>query len=167
MTYETQGKIYQVFISSPYRELKEQRKALIAEVIESGHLPAAMELFSAGDEDEFEVIKRAITQSDIYVVLLGSSFGSPVGLGRAAKSFTRLELDYAKSQDKHIVPFLLEDKEFESEMKRLGKPVSIYLHQGGHGICAGDRLDRRQLLKQRRDLSGRQGSARTVGELGP
>ena len=47
-------KRYQVFVSSTYADLKEERKAIIQTLIELGCIPAGMELFPAADEEQFE-----------------------------------------------------------------------------------------------------------------
>jgi Domain of unknown function (DUF4062) len=44
-------KRYQVFISSTYTDLKEERQAVIKTVIEANCIPAGMELFPAADEE--------------------------------------------------------------------------------------------------------------------
>ncbi len=43
-------KKYQVFISSTYEDLKEERDQAIKAVLEMGHIPVGMEMFSAADE---------------------------------------------------------------------------------------------------------------------
>jgi hypothetical protein len=40
----------QVFISSTFLDLKEERQAAVEAVLRAGHIPAGMELFSAGNE---------------------------------------------------------------------------------------------------------------------
>lgn len=104
---------YQIFISSSYKDLQNERKALIEQILRAGHIPSGMEMFTAGDTEEFEVIKRAIDQCDIYVVLIGSRFGSfnP----KTGQSFTEMEFDYASGIGKPILAFLKEDEEFKEE----------------------------------------------------
>jgi len=111
---------YQVFISSPYKELKEHRKALIYRLLQLQYIPAGMELFSAGDKGEFEVIKSAIDQSDIYVLLLGAQYGSTLRVGRERKSFTQVEYEYATGvAKKPAIVFVLRDEEFDAERLKL------------------------------------------------
>lgn len=69
-------KKYQVFISSTYLDLKEERQKVVEAVLNAGHIPAGMELFHAGDETQKELIEEWINESDIYVLLLGGRYGS-------------------------------------------------------------------------------------------
>ena len=40
----------QVFVSSTYTDLKEERQAAVEAILTAGQIPAGMELFTAGDE---------------------------------------------------------------------------------------------------------------------
>lgn len=64
-------KKYQVFISSTYIDLKLERQAAVSAILKSGHIPAGMELFTAGDKNQWETIKSWIDESDIYMLILG------------------------------------------------------------------------------------------------
>jgi len=66
----------QVFVSSTFTDLKEERQAAVEAILSSGNIPAGMELFSAGDESQMTVIKRWIDESDIYLLILGGRYGS-------------------------------------------------------------------------------------------
>jgi Domain of unknown function (DUF4062) len=55
---------YQVFASSTYEDLKEEREQVLKAILEMGHIAVGMELFSAGDEQQWELIKRQIDDSD-------------------------------------------------------------------------------------------------------
>jgi hypothetical protein len=55
---------YQIFVSSTYEDLKEARDTVIKAVLEMGHIPVGMEMFSAADEQQWAVIKRQIDDSD-------------------------------------------------------------------------------------------------------
>lgn len=113
---------YQIFISSTYEELKNHRKGLINRILELGHFPSGMELFSAGNVDEFEVIKKAIDQSDIYVILIGSQYGSTKYLNGQNKSYTQLEFEYAQQNAKKpTIVFVLNEEEFEERRREINK----------------------------------------------
>ncbi|WP_313560496.1 DUF4062 domain-containing protein, partial [Ruminiclostridium cellobioparum] len=56
----------QVFISSTYIDLIEERQAAVEAVLSIGHIPAGMELFTAGDESQWMTIKKWIENSDVY-----------------------------------------------------------------------------------------------------
>jgi len=50
------NKKYQVFISSTYTDLKDERENIIKSILEMYHIPIGMEMFSAEDEDQWEII---------------------------------------------------------------------------------------------------------------
>jgi Domain of unknown function (DUF4062) len=62
---------YQVFVSSTYTDLIEERRELIQAQLEMECLPAGMELFPAANQSQWELIKQAIDDSDYYVVVVG------------------------------------------------------------------------------------------------
>jgi uncharacterized protein DUF4062 len=55
-----QKKKLQVFISSTFTDLKQERQAAVEAILTAGHIPAGMELFTAGDESQMNVIKHWI-----------------------------------------------------------------------------------------------------------
>ena len=87
------NKKYQIFVSSTYDDLKEERDLVIKAILEMGHFPVGMEMFSAGDEQQWELIKKQIDDCDYYVVITAFRYGSLDG----DVSFTEKEYDYAKS----------------------------------------------------------------------
>ena len=40
----------QIFVSSTYEDLKDERQEMVEAILEAGHIPAGMELFKAGNE---------------------------------------------------------------------------------------------------------------------
>ena len=89
-------KKYQVFISSTYEDLKEERKNVIETLLMMNCIPAGMEAFCAADEEQFEYIKKVIDLCDYYVLIIGKRYGSISEL--TGKSYTEMEFDYAKSK---------------------------------------------------------------------
>ncbi|WP_156510165.1 DUF4062 domain-containing protein, partial [Paenibacillus macquariensis] len=83
----------QVFISSTYTDMIEERQAAVSAVLNSGHIPAGMELFKSGDKSQKETIKRWIDESDVYMLILGGRYGSIDE--ETGKSYTHWEYDYA------------------------------------------------------------------------
>jgi hypothetical protein len=83
----------QVFVSSTYLDLKEERQAAVKAILEADHIPAGMELFTSGDESQMEVIKQWIEDSDVYLLILGGRYGSIEP--SSGKSYTHLEYEYA------------------------------------------------------------------------
>jgi hypothetical protein len=88
-----QKKKLQVFISSTYTDLLEERQAAVQAVLTAGHIPAGMELFAAGDESQMDVIKRWIDESDVYLLILARRYGSIEP--KSGKSYVQLEYEYA------------------------------------------------------------------------
>lgn len=62
----------QVFISSTYTDMLDERQAVVEAILRAGHIPAGMELFAAGDEAQLETIRRWIDDSDVFMLILGS-----------------------------------------------------------------------------------------------
>jgi|ERR1043165_690309 hypothetical protein len=90
----------QVFVSSTYSDLREERQAAVEAILASGHIPAGMELFAAGDESQMQVIRRWIDESDVFMLILGSRYGSIEP--ETQKSYVQLEYEYALSKQKPL-----------------------------------------------------------------
>jgi len=99
-------KRYQIFVSSTYADLKEERRAVIQAVIELGCLPAGMELFPAADEEQLEFIKKVIDDCDYYLLIIGGRYGSITADGI---SYTEQEYDYAVSRGLKVIALLHEN----------------------------------------------------------
>ena len=87
------NKKLQVFISSTYTDLRDERQAAVEAVLLAKHMPAGMELFTAGDESQLQVIKRWIKESDIYLLILGGRYGSVEPI--SGLSYSEIEYDFA------------------------------------------------------------------------
>jgi hypothetical protein len=96
---------YQIFISSTYDDLKSERNQVIKAVLEMGHIPVGMEMFSAADEEQWKIISRQIDESDYYVVIVGHRYGSMSG----SVSYTEKEFDYALSKGVPIYGFVVDE----------------------------------------------------------
>lgn len=96
-------KRYQVFISSTFRDLIDERQAVLKAILELDHMPAGMELFPASDDSAWQLIKDVIDSSDYYVLIVGGRYGS---LDEAGIGFTEKEYDYAVSKNKPVIPLL-------------------------------------------------------------
>ena len=100
-------KKYQVFISSTYTDLKEERAKVTEAVLELGHMPYGMEVFPAANESQWEWIKKAIDESDYYIVIVGGRYGSikpDTGL-----SYTEMEYRYAAEKGIPSIAFIVDD----------------------------------------------------------
>lgn len=94
---------YQVFVSSTYVDLIEARKKVIETVLSLYHFPVGMEMFSADDSEQWEIIKETIDASDYYVIVIGHKYGS---LSESGISYTEREYDYAKSLGIPVLAFI-------------------------------------------------------------
>lgn len=96
-------KRYQVFISSTFTDLVEERQAVLKAILEIDHMPAGMELFQAADDTAWQLIKDVIDSSDYYVLIVGGRYGS---LDSTGISYTEKEYDYAIATKKPVIPLL-------------------------------------------------------------
>lgn len=97
---------YQVFISSTFTDLIDERREVIQALLELDCLPAGMEMFPAADEDQWTLIKKVIDQSDFYVVVVGGRYGS---MSEQGMSYTEMEYDYAVGQGIPVLGFVHAD----------------------------------------------------------
>lgn len=101
------AKKYQVFISSTYTDLREERQAAVEAILKAGHIPAGMELFTSTNKSQWEVIKRWIEESDIYMLILGGRYGSIEP--ESGKSYTHLEYEYALEKNKPLFSVVIKE----------------------------------------------------------
>lgn len=66
---------YQVFISSTYADLVEERRKILDILLTADCIPAGMEAFVATDDEQFNVIKRVIDLCDYYILIIGKRYG--------------------------------------------------------------------------------------------
>lgn len=100
-------KRYQVFVSSTYTDLKNERAAVLKSILKLNCFPAGMELFPSASVEQFEYIKKLIDGSDYYILVIGARYGEV----RDGISFTEKEFDYAVSKNIPILAFLHEHPE--------------------------------------------------------
>ena len=108
----------QVFVSSTYADLREERQAAVEAILTAGHIPAGMELFAAGDESQMQVIRKWIEESDVFLLILGGRYGSvePV----SGKSYVHLEYEHALVTGKPVFAVVIESDHLEERVKALG-----------------------------------------------
>jgi hypothetical protein len=116
-----QKKKLQVFVSSTFSDLQEERQAAVEAILTAGHIPAGMELFAAGDESQMNVIKRWIDESDVYMLILGGRYGSIEP--KTQKSYTQLEYEYAVEKNKSLFAVVIDEKYLEKKIKKFGSSV--------------------------------------------
>lgn len=100
------NKRYQVFLSSTYVDLKEEREEILRILLKLNCFPAGMELFPAIDEKQFDYIKKEIDNSDYYLLIIGGRYGSLTSEGI---SYTEKEFLYALEKKIPVIAFIHED----------------------------------------------------------
>ncbi|UVL20539.1 DUF4062 domain-containing protein [Pseudomonas sp. B21-023] len=108
----------QVFISSTYTDLIEERQAAVSAVLKAGHIPAGMELFTAGDKSQMDTITAWIDESDVYMLILGGRYGSVEESTNL--SYTELEFDYAVSQNKPMFSVVIKETALDAKVMACG-----------------------------------------------
>jgi hypothetical protein len=96
-------KRYQVFVSSTYADLKDERQAVIRTVMGANCIPAGMELFPAADEQQLAFIKRIIDDCDYYLLIIGGRYGS---VSETGISYTEQEYDYAVGRGLKVIALI-------------------------------------------------------------
>lgn len=95
---------YQVFISSTFEDLMEERKEVIQALLEMDCIPTGMEMFQASDDSQWELIKNVISSCDYYIVIIAGRYGSVHPITQ--KSYTQMEYEYASMIGIPIIAFL-------------------------------------------------------------
>jgi hypothetical protein len=83
---------YQIFVSSTFTDLIDERRAVTEVILSMGHIPVGMELFEAGNEDQWSYIRSRIAEVDYYILILAERYGS---LGPGGISYTEMEYRHA------------------------------------------------------------------------
>lgn len=96
-------KRYQVFVSSTFKDLHDERQEVIQALLELDCIPSGMELFPAANDDQWTLIKKVIDDCDYYIVIIGGRYGS---LGPQGVSYTEMEYRYALEKGIPIIAFL-------------------------------------------------------------
>lgn len=118
-------KKYQVFISSTFDDLKDERQKIVKQLLKEDCIPVGMECFNASSQSQFIIIKKFLDITDYLVLVIGQRYGSisqPTGL-----SYTEMEYDYAVDHDIPVLAFLYEtnnhsdDKVKETNYEQLKK----------------------------------------------
>ncbi|MFB5934817.1 DUF4062 domain-containing protein [Peribacillus castrilensis] len=138
----------QVFVSSTFIDLREERQSAVNAILDAEHIPCGMEIFKAGEAQQ-ETISKWIDQSDVYVLILGGRYGSLIP-GQEV-SYTHWEFSYAKKHKKIILPIVLSESylnDKEAQLKRsdsnfsaiedLHNPKYIEFKNAAHAIIRNE-----------------------------
>lgn len=101
-------KRYQIFVSSTYIDLIAERNAVIKAILDLGHIPVGMEMFSADNDEQWQTIKREIDKSDYYLIMVAHRYGNTIK-DENNISYTEKEFDYAVSSGIPRIGFVLQD----------------------------------------------------------
>ena len=111
----------QVFVSSTFTDLREERQAVVEAILRAGHIPAGMELFAAGDKSQLEIIKRWIEDSDVFMLILGGRYGTIEP--DSGKSYIQLEYEHAGRLGKPYFAAVMHDDYLDEKVKADGRDV--------------------------------------------
>jgi len=104
---------YQVFISSTYSDLHEERKAVAWAILKTRNIPAGMENFTASDDRGWRTITSVIDKTDYFVLILGGRYGS---LDENGMSWTEREYHYATKMGIPILAFVREKSSITADL---------------------------------------------------
>jgi|GEM_PF-4838731 hypothetical protein len=96
-------KRYQIFISLIFKNLADERQAVLQAIFELNFIPFGIELSPASDDVSWQLITNAIDSSDYYVLIIADFYGS---LDEKWIGYIEKEYDYAVKTKKPIIPFL-------------------------------------------------------------
>lgn len=112
------NKKLQVFVSSTYTDLIEERQTAVQAILDAGHIPAGMELFKAGNESQLNTIYKWINESDVYMLILGGRYGSIET--NSGKSYTQLEYEYALSKNIPVFAVVISNSYLTQKINSMG-----------------------------------------------
>ncbi|MDC5263248.1 DUF4062 domain-containing protein, partial [Acinetobacter baumannii] len=128
-------KRYQIFVSSTFKDLEEERKHIIQTLMEMDCIPAGMELFPAVDEEQWDFIKKVIDDCDYYLLLIGGRYGSlsPEGIG-----YTEMEYDYAVAKGMKVIALVHGEPDNLAQIKCEKDPtLQAKLEKFRAKVCTG------------------------------
>lgn len=136
-------KKYQVFVSSTYEDLKNERQAAISCLLDMNCIPVGMEQFPASSLSQWEYIKKMVDMSDYYLLIAAGKYGSIDPEENI--SYTEKEYRYAVNRGMPVLAFLHENieelpankvgasdeerdrvKKFHNDVKSAGRLVKFY-----------------------------------------
>jgi hypothetical protein len=137
---------YQIFISSTYKDLVEEREAVLKAILKSYHFPIGMEMFHADDQEQWVQIANTIEMSDFYILIVGNCCGTLIeGTGI---SYTEREYDYARSIGVPVLAFVIDPLTKSTHYEETPRQRRVYKK-------FREKIDKlpRELWKNKDDLS--------------
>lgn len=112
-------KKYRIFISSTLEDLKVEQKRIQDEILRMYQFPVEVEYFSTADKNQWEAIKKAIDNSDYYVLIIGKRRGPTIKEGRCrGMTYTEKEFAYATSKDIPVFAFIIDESVVTTDDQR-------------------------------------------------
>jgi hypothetical protein len=96
------AKKFQIFLSSTFLDLQQERSVCVTSLLRLGAIPMGMELFPASDKAQWDIIRSLIPECDYYVLITAGRYGSMLG----DVSYTEAEYDLAYKLGVPVIPFL-------------------------------------------------------------
>lgn len=115
-------KKYQIFVSSTFQDLIDERQDALKCILDLGHIPAGMEGFPAIDVEQFKYIKKVIDECDYYILIVGARYGS---IDDSGISYTQKEYEYAVATGKAVLAFVHQDSSLLPPEKIENDPTAI------------------------------------------
>lgn len=142
----TPEKRYQIFISSTFTDLKEERAIVSEAILEINQMPYGMEVFPAANESQWEWIKRAIEESDYYIVIIGGKYGSVNK--KTGVSYTEMEYRYAEEVGVPTIAFLVDESVDLPKSKIDTDPVKVEKLKAFREYIEGQKMRKSYLSKE-------------------
>jgi len=117
------NKKLQVFVSSTYLDLIQERQKAVEGILRAKHIPAGMELFIPSDKTQWSIIQEWIKNSDLLLLILGGRYGS-IDL-ESGKSYTQLEYEFAILNKVPVFAIIL-NKQFLANKKSNDINLNVY-----------------------------------------
>ncbi len=111
--YIEQDRIYRVFVSSPF-SLEKLRAVTLKAILTTNNMPLMVDLESAKHDRSEDVIKKALSAADVYIILFGHKYGSL--LPEEEISYTEWEYNLAQSTGIYTIHML--EKRSDVKKKR-------------------------------------------------
>lgn len=103
-------KKYQVFVSSTYEDLKDERKEAFQAILEAKCIPSGMELFPASNKTQWDFITKVIDECDFYLLILAGKYGSTFKNAQGKElGYTEAEYNYAVDIGKPIIALIYDN----------------------------------------------------------
>lgn len=130
-------KKYQVFVSSTYKDLVDERMAVVQCLLDNDCIPIGMEQFPASEMSQIEYIEKALADCDYYLLILAGRYGS---LDSNGVGYTEKEYQFAIDHKIPVMSFVFHDLgKLPQEKSATSDKEKEMLHAFRERVCS-DRL---------------------------